>query len=69
MTNGTVPVVVMGVGLVESVAITLMFVVPGVVGIPVMVQPFDPPAVNPAGRFVITQVYGPVPPETPTVPL
>jgi hypothetical protein len=56
MTNGTVPVVVIGVGLVESVAVTFMLVVPGTVGVPVMVQPFDPPALKPAGRFVSTQV-------------
>ena len=47
-----------------------MFDVPAVVGVPVTVQLFGVNA-NPAGRAptVTEQVYGVVPPVTPTVPV
>ncbi len=60
------PVVVM-VGLLESVTFTVTGVDPGVVGVPVMVQPVS---VRPAGSVpeTRTQVYGPVPPVMPMGP-
>lgn len=53
-----------------SVAWMVMFDVPAVVGVPVTVQLFGVNA-NPAGRAptVTEQVYGVVPPVTPTVPV
>ena len=64
------------VGLPESVTITVMFDVPGAVGVPPTVQPLS---VSPAGNVpdVIEQLYGVVPPlasivalyAMPTVPL
>ena len=64
------------VGLLESVTVTVMFEVPGAVGVPLTVQPLS---VNPAGSVpeLIEQLYGVVPPlasmvalyATPTVPL
>jgi hypothetical protein len=63
-------------GLELSVTLTVRFEVPGVVGVPVSVQPVS---VNPAGSvpLVIVQLYGVVPPviwnepvyRVPTVPL
>jgi hypothetical protein len=51
-------------GLLESVAVTVSVDVAAVVGVPLTAQPA---AVNPAGSPVIVQVYGAVPPVTPTV--
>ena len=64
----TGPVVVFT-GFEESVPFTVTVVLPGVVGVPVIVQPA--PSVNPAGSepAVIAQLYGPVPPLTPIVPV
>ena len=51
-----------------SVAFTVRFAVPAVVGVPLIVQPV---IVSPAGRVpaVNTQLYGETPPETPMVEL
>jgi len=51
-----------------SVTPTVRFAVPGVVGVPLSVQPFS---VNPAGSVppVIVQLYGVVPPVIPNVPV
>ena len=64
----TGPVIVL-MGLLESVAVTVRFDVPDVIGVPVMRQ--ADPSVNPAGNapLTITQLYGAVPPPTPMVPL
>ena len=53
-----------------SVAVTVRFEVPAVVGVPVTAQPFAP-SVKPAGRapLAIEQTYGAVPPVTPIVAL
>ena len=55
-------------GLPESVTITVMFEVPGVVGVPLTVQPVSE---SPAGNVpdVIEQVYGVVPPPASICPL
>jgi hypothetical protein len=47
----TGPVIVL-IGLLESVAVTVRFDVPAVVGVPVMTQPA--PSVNPAGSVPLT---------------
>jgi hypothetical protein len=59
--------VVVSAGLLESVAVTVSTVVPGVVGVPLMTQLFE---MRPAGSVPerITHVYGPLPPATPIVP-
>jgi hypothetical protein len=56
-------------GLLESVARTVRFAVPAVVGVPLTTQPA--PIDSPAGNVpdVTEQLYGPVPPLTPTVAL
>jgi hypothetical protein len=68
ITSVTGPVVVSAVGLLESVAFTVIVVVPGNVGVPLIVQ-FE--IVSPAGSVpaVITHVYGGVPPITPISPV
>lgn len=53
-------------GELESFAVTLIVVVPLVVGVPVIEQLFVA-ELRPAGRLVIVQLYGPVPPLTPTL--
>jgi hypothetical protein len=63
--NGTGPVFATT-GLLESVAVTISVDVAAVVGVPLTVQP---EATSPAGNPVIVQLYGAVPPVTPTVPL
>ncbi len=62
----TVPVVVSFVGKVESVAVTVSVEVPAAVGVPVIAQLLE---VRPAGSPVIVQVYNPIPPFTPTLPV
>jgi hypothetical protein len=66
MVRLTGPLVV-PVGLLESVALTVRFAVPGAVGVPLTTQPA--PRARPAGRVpaVIVQEYGDVPPLTPIV--
>jgi hypothetical protein len=55
------------VGLPESVTVTVIGELPGVVGVPVIVHPVR---MRPGGRApVIEQVYGPVPPEGVIVPV
>lgn len=61
ITIGNVPALVKAVGVVASVAVTLIVDEPAAVGVPVMEQLL---AVRPAGRFVIEQVYGETPPLT-----
>ena len=53
-------VAVCGVGLAESVTVTLNVVVPGTVGVPVRMPPVD--RVSPLGRPLAVQEYGVVPP-------
>jgi hypothetical protein len=68
MTMETVPVLLLA-GLDESVPFTTTVEVPGVVGVPVSEQlAFN---VRPAGRFPLMseQVYGPLPPVTPMLPV
>jgi hypothetical protein len=59
--------VVVVAGVLLSVAVTVRFVVPAAVGVPLMAHPEE---VRPAGRVagVMRQEYGAVPPLTPTVP-
>jgi hypothetical protein len=66
--NITVPVVLTGVGALESVAFTVRVTGPATVVVPLMVQLV---AVRPVGRVParIWQVYGAVPPATPMSPL
>ena len=56
------------VGLLESVTVTVMFEVPGVVGVPLTVQPFSE---SPAGKVpeLMEQLYGVVPPLAPIAAL
>lgn len=55
------------VGLPESVTVTVIGELPGVVGVPLIVQPVR---IRPGGRVpVMEQVYGPVPPEGVIVPV
>ena len=64
----TFPVVLLA-GLLESVARTVIVLVPGVVGVPLTAQPL--PSMRPEGSAPPTmeQLYGPVPPVTPMVPV
>jgi uncharacterized protein YaiE (UPF0345 family) len=68
MTIDTVPVLLLA-GLLASVAFTVTGEVPGVVGVPLNEQFVF--SVKPAGTVPLTmaQVYGPVPPLTPTLPV
>ena len=61
-------VVVLG-GVMESVAVTLTVLLPAVVDVPVIVQ--FAPRLRPAGKVppASEQMYGPVPPLTPMVPV
>ncbi len=60
--------VVVSCGLLESVAVTVTVDVPATVGVPLITQPM---AVRPAGKVPLTivQLYGPLPPVTPMVPV
>jgi hypothetical protein len=66
MVTGLVPVLA---GAAESVAFTVMVMEPPAVGVPLIWQFVA--SVRPAGMVpaVMTQVYGPVPPETGTAPV
>ena len=55
------------VGFPESVTVTVIGELPGVVGVPLIVQPVR---MRPAGRVPVTeQLYGPVPPDGVIVPV